>query len=159
MIYIVEGCDGTGKTTLAATLSRRHNMPIIHFDRPRTVEEFDDMFDMYIDFLQSNDNVILDRCWYSERVYGPLLRGKEAITLNQQHMLEHLVIEKGGQVCYCYDNLKTITERINKRGDDHIKLEHIPNLLIGYAMVMSQIDPGLPVVHYKVPEVSTNGAK
>ena len=39
MIIIIEGPDGSGKTTLAEKLSRQTKYPIIHRSQPKTDEE------------------------------------------------------------------------------------------------------------------------
>ena len=74
MRIILEGCDGTGKSTLAKFLAEKTGMKIVKLSQPKT----DDPFQEYIELFDPEspkyvgDNIILDRCWISEMVYWPL---------------------------------------------------------------------------------------
>lgn len=80
MRIIVEGNDKTGKTTLVNFLSKELNFEIIKFSQPKTKDSFTE----YVDFfgtekenkkwLTKNDNIICDRSWIGEQVYGPIYR-------------------------------------------------------------------------------------
>jgi thymidylate kinase len=48
MIVIIEGPDGSGKTTLANQLSRQTGYKIIHRTRPKSEEEKAIMMDEYL---------------------------------------------------------------------------------------------------------------
>lgn len=60
MIIHITGQNGAGKTTLCNNLSKKLNIPIIHFDKVRTMEEGKKQ---YFDFLNNykNEDIILDR--------------------------------------------------------------------------------------------------
>lgn len=78
---IVEGPDGAGKSTLIATL--RAGYPELNpFPPYKNVPEMD--YETYMGFAVSDTAgpigpKIHDRLFYSELVYGPLLRGKIAL--------------------------------------------------------------------------------
>ena len=151
MIHIIEGVDCTGKTTLANKLSIMTGMRVVHFGAPLDHQEILSMVDMYKGFLAVTDNVIMDRSWYSERVYGPVLRGKEQITVAQQHELEDIVMEKGCIIHYCVDTVERIINRMNIRGDDLIKAHQIESLVKGYDRVMKSIDSKMLVMGHIIP--------
>ena len=71
MILIIEGPDGSGKTTLAEKLSKQTGFPVIHRSQPKTEEEKANMMKGYMETIKSGKNAIFDRCWYSEMAYGP----------------------------------------------------------------------------------------
>ncbi|MBQ9267297.1 MAG: AAA family ATPase [Clostridia bacterium] len=71
-MIILEGIDGSGKTTLALEL-KKHGFKMHHFgydDSSKSIEQ------KYLDVLKQNtDRMVMDRCFISELVYGPVLRG------------------------------------------------------------------------------------
>ena len=71
-LIVLEGCDGAGKTTLAAALAARHGHAIVHATRS---PEGTDLFAKYHAILARPGPLVLDRSFVSELVYGPLDRG------------------------------------------------------------------------------------
>lgn len=84
MIYVVEGLDRCGKSTFINELKTKLNNPfIIHCGKPPDHLKNDYYYSLYfyMDLLlmcisESNygRDVILDRSWIGETVYGPLYR-------------------------------------------------------------------------------------
>lgn len=70
-MIIVEGVDGSGKTTLASQLASEFNIPVLHSPGPK-----EDWLTAVFSFHAANplQMVIYDRCYYSEFIYGPVLR-------------------------------------------------------------------------------------
>ena len=58
MVIIIEGPDGSGKTTLAEKLSRQTKYPIIHRSQPKTDEEKKLMMGEYLQTIRSGKNMI-----------------------------------------------------------------------------------------------------
>ncbi len=82
MNYVIEGPDGTGKSTLAALLSQRLKLPIIQGEGPpKSFAEFHDRVARY----ERYDNVIFDRhpC-ISEDIYGPIMGRGSILTFNER---------------------------------------------------------------------------
>lgn len=95
-IIIIEGLDNTGKTTLIQGLHeyyQSHNLSVqrIHFSAPTGKDTFEelarkqnteymDMATSLVDMASADliDVVIIDRCWYSEYVYGQMYRERSA---------------------------------------------------------------------------------
>lgn len=121
MVIIIEGPDGSGKTTLANMLSTQTGYPIIHNVQPKTPEEKAEMWRSYIELIKSGRNLILDRAWYSEMVYGPIMRGASALDYPLMYELERAVAKRGGMVIYCRDNPEVLWRRATKRGEDFVK--------------------------------------
>lgn len=127
MIIILDGPDGSGKSTLAARLAKMTGGYVVHCTQPKS--EDGNMFEMYENIikgksetiLKNHKTIILDRCWYSEMVYGPIMRGKSDISYPEMFALEAIVARKGGMIIHCTDKPETLWCRCTKRGEDYIK--------------------------------------
>ena len=70
-MLIIEGIDGVGKTTLVEYL-QNCGMKKFHFDYD---SKNMDLFSKYMKVLSVNDKeLVLDRSFISEMVYGPVIR-------------------------------------------------------------------------------------
>lgn len=155
MIIFLEGPDGGGKTTLSTKLSEQTGMRIAKFSYPKTQEEKRNMFEMYADFIKANPNVIVDRCWYSEMVYGPIIRKEHNVSKKQMYELEKLVIsEGGGMVIHCTANMSKLWQRFSERGDDYIAQDFtlLSKLKTEYEFLMHKLPHLIPVVRYEINE-------
>lgn len=119
MIIIIEGNDGTGKSTLAENLANSlTGYTIIHrthlTDMPKS-----ELAMIYRDLLLKHTNIILDRAWYSEMAYGPVFRGESCISIEDMHKLEELLHALGGFVVYCHS--ENAYERACERGEDYVQ--------------------------------------
>ena len=121
MIIILEGPDGAGKTTLATQLSLMTKYKVVHYSYPKNQEEADRMYINYISDLKKAGNIIIDRCWYSDMTYGPVMRGGATITYPEMFDLERIVARKGGMIIYCTDSKAALWQRVSRRGDDYVK--------------------------------------
>lgn len=83
-MIIVEGIDGVGKTTLVNFIVE-HGLEKHHFDYDAKNM---DLYNKYMSILNStNLNKVLDRSFISEMVYGPVIRGKSKLELEQYKKL------------------------------------------------------------------------
>lgn len=97
-IYIIEGQDRCGKSSMVNALRSKIKNPALitlHSTKPPkdvdanewTVEYYNNLFKVtYSLFLQGFD-VILDRSWLGEFVYGPLYRYEEGFTFTEKDLL------------------------------------------------------------------------
>lgn len=153
MIIIIEGSDGSGKTTLAQQLSRQTGFPIVHQSYPKTEEEKKCMVGMYIQAIKENKNAIFDRCWYSEMVYGPILRDRSAISYIDMYKLEEQVAKVGGMIIHCTGPESALWMRCTKRGEDYVtSRDDFKAIHKGFNDIMN-IPHYLPVVQYEYKEV------
>lgn len=127
MLIIVEGPDGAGKTSAVKSLASAYSDSLVyHFGAPVPGE---DQFMRYakpiIDF-GSKLLLIYDRSWYSEFVYGPIMRNGSEISIDQCKILEQLVrINGGGHVLYLTSDIKTLWRRCTKRGETYIQSREV----------------------------------
>ncbi len=134
---ILEGCDGVGKTTLANLLLHR-GYKSLHFDYDPTLS----IKEKYQRILSKDygDNIVLDRSFISEMVYGPLKRGYSR--LSDQDFLELLQMlnKRGGRVILLDASPESIYERIQKRGDaddKNMDLAQITSIRNLYKQILS----------------------
>jgi thymidylate kinase len=90
MFIVIEGCDKSGKSTLANAISEKFGCKIVHFGKPKKHPATE-----YAEYaLSNNDNLVLDRFYLGELVYGPLLRGKCGINPLEFATLERILRKK-----------------------------------------------------------------
>lgn len=81
-MIIVEGCDGSGKTTLVQKLSERYDLPIAPRVKDRDKLREYTVPDTFRGLARAVRCVeapyIYDRLFFSEMVYAPILRGESA---------------------------------------------------------------------------------
>lgn len=149
MLFIIEGPDGSGKTSLAETLSKQTGYPIVHRSQPKSEEEKAKMFDEYLRLASSSKNVILDRCWYSEMVYGPVMRDASVLSYPDMYKLEAAAKKHGAIVIYCTDQPGVLWKRCKRRGEDYIVDASTYNAIYeGYEELMRSVPHLIPVVCY-----------
>lgn len=153
MFIIFEGPDGAGKTTMINKMKEQYPEAIVTaFGKP---PENIDQFIWYSSALlaaKPEEVHILDRSWYSELVYGPIMRGKTAILPQHVLLLEMLVKQKGGgHVMHLTANNRTLAARCKKRGEDYVNMEQLKKIREAY-FVMFKKHCNLP--HF---EVHTDG--
>lgn len=155
MIIMLDGPDGSGKSTFAKRMSETTGAPIIHNSAPKNEYDTSTMYDRYVEMIDQHDNAIIDRCWYAEIVYGNYLRNVSHISLSQMHELERLISKKtGGLIIHCTDDIETLWHRCSVRGEDLI--EHKTDLNIirdSYEGLMHNVKHELPVVRYELSKI------
>lgn len=94
-VFIIDGPDGTGKTTLANKLSEIYNIPIYHLTYYKDQKKFQKQFDAATNKIQQwirgeSGGFILDRYILSEYAYHQAYRPDEPILAGADLMLEML---------------------------------------------------------------------
>lgn len=153
MIIIIEGPDGSGKTTLANKLSQQTGYPVVHRSAPKSEEEKAEMLAMYKQAIAESKDIIFDRCWYSEMVYGPVMRDKACMSYEDMYELEHDLAKVGALIIYCTDTPAKMWRRCGKRGEDYIQdYDTFMAIHKGYTKLM-QLPHFVPVVRYAYKDV------
>lgn len=153
MIIIIEGPDGSGKTTLANKLSKQTGYPVVHRSAPKSDEEKAAMMNMYKQAIKESKNIIFDRCWYSEMAYGPIMRDTSVISFPEMYELEKQLAKRGALIIYCTDTPEVLWRRATQRGEDYIKDYGIfVDICKAFDSIMS-VPHHIPVVKYGYQEV------
>ena len=154
MIIILEGPDGSGKTTLAEQIHKQTGYQLLHRTQPKSEEDKQRMMDEYIQVLKSGKNVIMDRCWYSEMVYGPIMRDASVITYPQMYSLERLAAKYGAIIIYCTAAPATLWKRCIRRGEDYITdRETFDKICQGFDLIMHNVPHFIPVTTYEYEDM------
>lgn len=109
-MIIIEGLDGTGKTTLANDLLNKNYILI---NNNLTSESH---YDKYVNIIKTSDiNSVSDRSFISEMVYGKVLSGTTKLSEEEFINLVKLYSEYETKIIYLYASKKILLER---RKDD-----------------------------------------
>lgn len=155
MIILIEGPDGSGKTTLANKIQQQTGYTLLHRSYPKTEEEKANMKNEYMEVIKSRKNIIMDRCWYSEMAYGPAMRGETNITYPDMYELEKAIVRYGGgMVIYCTGPINTLWQRCISRGEDYVvDKDTYREIYTTYETVMEDVPHIIPVVTYEYKDL------
>ncbi len=134
---IIEGCDGVGKSTLVSLLKHR-GYKSFHFpyDPSASIKE------KYIKILSQDykSNVVLDRSFISEMIYGPIKRGYSRLSEQDFTELLKLFRSKGGRIVLLDAPTQIIWKRLKSRKDfleKHMTINLLGRLRNAYRHLLS----------------------
>lgn len=132
MLIILEGPDGTGKTTLAGELEELIGARVLHRGPPGQ-----DVITEYARDIQwyqpgRGDHVVCDRWHLGEQVYGPILRGGSRFSRETFAHVEKVLQRRGAVLVVLTAPGGELRRRIGKRGDDLIGPERVDDLVHRY---------------------------
>lgn len=153
MIIIIEGPDGSGKTTLAEKLSRQTKYPILHRTQPKTEEEKKLMMGEYLQTIRSGKNMIFDRCWYSEMAYGPVMRDASVISYPEMYELEEQLAKTGALIIYATGPKAALWQRCQRRGEEYITSRDNFNAICDNFDKIMNVPHHIPVVRYEYKDL------
>lgn len=154
-IILVEGMDGAGKTTFIENLRSIGETVYAHLtfkdvqDQPNAVLRYTNLFDLYND---TTDTLILDRGWYSDIVYGIVLRGKADVAYAELRAIERAAMGYGQlSIFFLSTSVETAWKRCQTRGEDLIKDKATLKLVAGtYASEIKCAKEHSPALIYEV---------
>ena len=142
-VVVIEGTDGTGKTTLAERLAGEHGYAIVHCDRP---PDSDALFDRYAEDVATPGKTVLDRCFISELVYGMPRGGVSRLSALEAAELALRVADRGGVFVHLTGVAETIAARLTARDGFAPPLERIRARLVAYRAVFDGLTDAAPVI-------------
>jgi thymidylate kinase len=142
-LVVLEGCDGTGKTTLAADLAARHGYTVVHSGPP---DGHVDLAARYRETLSMPGKVALDRSFISELVYGPLRYGRSLLSPDDAAELAFSVADAGGVLVHLTGAPDEIARRLRARDGYAPPPERIRALLDAYRNVFDALSDAVPVI-------------
>ena len=131
----MEGCDKTGKSTLAKELAARTGMEIRHNGVP-SGNWYEQLLVQIEAAKQSPKGIIFDRFHWGDSVYAGITTPKALLTDEQFLEIEDKLKEAGTMVIYCSTNMTAIFKKFAEDGEKLIVAEDIPNILKGYRRIL-----------------------
>jgi thymidylate kinase len=152
--YILEGVDRSGKSTLANHL-KALGFYVVHCPYQPDIENLG----IYYQRLISSNlgNVVFDRSFISEFVYGTVLRRHSRISNEIMMDLVALFASTTSEIIYIIDEPRALRDRIletKDAGNHGPVLEHLDALLALYSEVNSAISNNCRVTTVKSSDIS-----
>lgn len=113
MIVIIEGPDGSGKTTLAKKVVELTGAEYIHAKKPVRHPLVE-----YTAPLEPGKDYVLDRWHVGEMVYGPIHRGGSGLTQEQFWAVEQYLDDLGAVIVHCTGPTMDLVARLRERGEE-----------------------------------------
>lgn len=142
-VIVLEGCDGTGKTTLAGELADRHGYTVIHSSR---VDDANGLAGAYHAVLERKGKLALDRSFVSELVYGPLRDGRSRLTGHEAAELAFALADRGGVLVHLTGHPAALAWRLRARDGYAPTLDRLRLLLATYRDVFGALDGTAPIL-------------
>lgn len=149
MLVILEGVDGSGKTTLAEKLQElAPETKILHKGPPTrdVISEYTLDIQHYRPGLGLD--VVCDRWHLGEQVYGPVLRGKSNFTRSTFVHVEKSLQARGAMLVHLDEEMGVLRSRLRARGDDLVSEGMLGDLRESYRLTLRES---------RVPRLSFDG--
>jgi len=142
-VIVLDGCDGTGKTTLAEELREQHGYAVTHSGR---TPDGTDLADRYRRLLAMPGRIVLDRSFISELVYGPLLHGRSRITQQAAVSLAQDAAQRGGTLVHLTGAPESIAARLRSRDGTAPPLDRIRTITSAFHTAFTVLAEAAPVI-------------
>ena len=116
MKIILEGCDGTGKTTLAKILAEKYGLDICHCTQHDAAD-----YEFYRQTLRK-ENVVWDRHTIGELIYPRVFNRKPCLGTENARLIRHYAKEEGAKIFVLTADIETIRERLLERGNENVNI-------------------------------------
>jgi predicted ATPase len=142
-VVVLEGCDGTGKTTIARALAERHGYAVVHSARPPDAV---DLAERYREVLALPGKMALDRSFISELVYGPFKFGRSRLSAPDAAGLAFRVADRGGVLVHLTGSADVIAARLRARDGYAPAPERIKAVIESYTRVFDALAGAAPTI-------------
>lgn len=149
-ITVLEGPDLAGKSTIAQQIMNAGGRVQLLKQGPPPVHQRD-IIAHYLKPIEgmighADIHTVMDRWHVGELIYGPILRDKSMLTVQQADYIDMVLQTFGARFYYVTARLSTLQRRYDKRGDGLIKRHHLEFIDDDYETWMN----GRPhwVLHY-----------
>lgn len=154
-MIIVEGIDGTGKSTVCKYLESVEGKKIHHLQySEKTSEGFLNLIaNLPID-------IVLDRSFISELVYGPILRQYSRIDIDQTKIIVDELHKKDARIIYLKSQKEDLLKRrINNEEDYNLILNYYELLNESYNQTIKKISEELETYTINTSENNIENVK
>lgn len=154
-IFIIEGPDGAGKTTLAHEL-KKHFLPFATYVHLGPPKPYEDVLHQYATVLyEASLNpraTIIDRLHIGESIYGPIIRGKDRLGAEGKTLIQRMISGYGAVEVLCLPDYAIAADnwRLNQGHEYVKKTDQYEKIYNGYAALVDEW-PGI-VYRYNEPQ-------
>lgn len=133
-IYILEGPDGTGKSTLAKALQKKTKGHLLHltYNPDWDMDRYYEAMSIAIRQLSYFQDVIVDRWAVSEIIYGGVYRGGTAV--NTQQLIDRFKDESVWIYCWNENAVKNHLKNKKERKEMYEDMTDVVNMFEGYML-------------------------
>lgn len=127
-MFILEGCDGTGKTTLAQSICSLTGAVYLHEGPPPRGQS---AYQYYLKKAYEIPlNAVLDRYHLGQVVYPPVMSGgtEQGLERWQQQHIERVLMARGAVLIHCSSDQASIEHVFNERGEDYVSHSQITEI-------------------------------
>lgn len=115
MLILIEGCDRTGKSTLARKLVEPHGK-YLHFDKPQH-HPLNEYGRPVVGHDPVNDVLVMDRGFVGELVWPTIFGRESELDLPGRRWLELLYLSRGGRIIHANRDLLEILDACKRDGE------------------------------------------
>lgn len=135
MLILVEGADGSGKTTLCDKLAGEIDGMVHRLHRGRLTRHPLEEYELDLDWYTpgQGEHVICDRWHVGEAVYGPKYRGRSEMDSTMMLHIELFLRSRGALLVHMYGEAELLASRLD--ADEWVKRDEINDLQRRYMMV------------------------
>ena len=135
-MIIIEGCDNTGKTVLASKILKKFPQLVQNLDHYGVPNEKESYMNYLWKILsmdpRATANMLFDRFFISEMVYGPILRGGTKFSKWECKGLIRLLTIHDPLIIHCYADIDDIVATFDDRAQlDGVK-DNLPAVITAY---------------------------
>jgi deoxyadenosine/deoxycytidine kinase len=126
-MIVIEGPDGSGKSTFIDYLRKKLNKTVIKPYYPKV-----NQLSYYLHSGPLYSKSILERYYLSEVVYPRFKGNREPMEDWKQFLIEASLFQYSPVIIYLRPSRETIIENIETRGDDYVNTEEVDKMLAEY---------------------------
>ena len=136
-IIIIEGCDKTGKSSLARMLCGMTRAQMIKVSQPQTADAIGEYEAAMLALQRAEGHpslIVFDRFHLGEFVYGPIFRGAKPNPFRAGRLEDHLA-DMGAVVVMMEDDHDAIVARFIEHGEAFAQASRVAAILAAYEQV------------------------
>jgi thymidylate kinase len=144
-MIVIDGCDGSGKSTLVEYIKKNSAIQLIKPFYPKQ-----DQLSYYLHSPAQYASYYLERYYTSELVYPQFKEGRDQMQPWHHYLIEAGLMPFAPVILYVRPDKETILNNLRVRGDDYVHLEEVDQMLHFYDDVME--NTYCPVFTYNYKE-------